>query len=29
VAKEEPPSDDDDNDGVEDYDISYRRLGMN
>jgi hypothetical protein len=29
VAKDETPSDDDDEgDGVEDYDVFYRRLGM-
>jgi hypothetical protein len=29
VAKDEPPSDDDHDDGDEDYDVFYRRLGMN
>jgi hypothetical protein len=29
VAKDEPLSYDDDSDGDEDYDIFYRRLGIN
>jgi hypothetical protein len=29
AAKDEPPSDNNDGDGVEDYDVFYRRLGMN
>jgi hypothetical protein len=29
VAKDEPPSDDDHDGGDEDYDVFYRRLGMN